>query len=120
MPRIRSISRLGVDVRVGIGALVTVAATASAQITGPGGVLVIDPADTLDWLAQLPVDALHGIGPRQAAVLREYGAHYAGSLAAVPPPPSSACWVGVPDASPPTGPAASTPAPWCPAPCPSP
>ncbi|MFE0388634.1 hypothetical protein ACFW1F_31790 [Streptomyces bungoensis] len=49
--RIRSVSRLGVDVRVGIGLTITVAATASAQITGPGGVLAIPPDQAADWLA---------------------------------------------------------------------
>jgi hypothetical protein len=73
--RIRTISRLGVDVRVGIGPSITVAATASAQVPPPGGVLTIAPDQTADWLAQLPVDALHGIGPRQAATLRDYGIH---------------------------------------------
>ncbi|MEV8550737.1 hypothetical protein AB0L04_13030 [Streptomyces glaucescens] len=83
--RIRSISRLGVDVRVGIGPSITVAATASAQVPQPGGVLAIAPGQAADWLARLPVDALHGIGPRQAAVLRDYGIHGVGLLAAVPP-----------------------------------
>ncbi|MGW3308289.1 Tn3 family transposase [Streptomyces sp. NPDC001073] len=64
--RLRSVARIGVDVRVGIGSSVTVAATASAQITGPGGVLVVEPGTEAEWLAPLPVDALHGIGPRQA------------------------------------------------------
>ncbi|WP_259294729.1 hypothetical protein [Streptomyces canus] len=36
------------------------------------------------WLGDLPVEALHGIGPRQAAVLRDYGVHCVGLLAAVP------------------------------------
>ncbi|MBT2423807.1 hypothetical protein J7F01_15315 [Streptomyces sp. ISL-22] len=31
------------------------------------------------------MEALHGIGPRQAAVLRDYGIHCVGLLAAVPP-----------------------------------
>ncbi|MFD4605693.1 hypothetical protein ACFWPQ_47750 [Streptomyces sp. NPDC058464] len=83
--RIRSVARLGVDVRVGIGESITVAATASAQITGSGGVRAIAPAHTVDWLAQLPVDALHGIGPRHSALLRKYGIHYVGALAALPP-----------------------------------
>ncbi len=83
--RVRTISRLGVDVRVGIGPSVTVAATASGQITGPGGVLAVDPGQVTDWLGPLPVEALHGIGPRQAQVLRDYGVHCVGLLAAVPP-----------------------------------
>jgi DNA polymerase-4 len=83
--RLRSVARLGVDVRVGIGSSVTVAATASAQITGPGGVLVIEPGRETEWLAPLPVGALHGIGPSQAQVLEKYGVHCVGLLAALPP-----------------------------------
>lgn len=83
--RVRTISRLGVDVRVGIGPSITVAATASAQVPPPGGVLAVDPDQVADWLGPLPVEALHGIGPRQAEVLREYGIHCVGLLAAVPP-----------------------------------
>ncbi|WP_405512162.1 hypothetical protein [Streptomyces canus] len=37
------------------------------------------------WLGPLPVEALHGIGQRQAALLRDYGVHCVGLLAAVPP-----------------------------------
>ncbi|MFJ4329084.1 hypothetical protein ACIP3A_39075 [Streptomyces tricolor] len=85
MLRVRSISRLGVDVRVGIGPTITVAATASAQIDGPGGVLAVAPEQAADWLGPLPVQALHGVGPRQAAVLRDYGIHTIGLLAAVSP-----------------------------------
>ncbi|MFE0508831.1 hypothetical protein [Streptomyces sp. NPDC058964] len=83
--RVRTISLLGVDVRVGVGPTITVAATASGQITAPGGVLAITPEHAADWLAALPVQALHGIGPRQAEVLRDYGIHSVGLLAAVPP-----------------------------------
>ncbi|MEU3862644.1 hypothetical protein AB0F03_35920, partial [Streptomyces sp. NPDC028722] len=83
--RIRSISRLGVDLRIGVGPTVTVAATASAQITGPGGVLAVAPEEVADWLGPLPVQALHGIGPRQAAILHDYGIHTVGLLAAVSP-----------------------------------
>ncbi|MEV7809227.1 hypothetical protein AB0P05_00525 [Streptomyces flaveolus] len=83
--RVRTLSHLGVDVRVGIGPTITVAATASAQINGPGGVLAIAFEQVSGWLAPLPVEALHGIGPRQAAVLRDYGIHSVGLLAAVSP-----------------------------------
>ncbi|MFF7647013.1 hypothetical protein [Streptomyces canus] len=83
--RIRTLSRLGVDVRVGIGPSITVAATASAQVPQPGGVLAVAPDQVAGWLGPLPVDALHGIGPRQAAVLRDYGIHCVGLLATVPP-----------------------------------
>ncbi|MFE2492255.1 hypothetical protein ACFXGR_55825 [Streptomyces mirabilis] len=83
--RVRTISRLGVDVRVGIGPSITVAATASGQITEPGGILAVGPGQVTDWLGPLPVEALHGIGPRQAQTLRDYGVHCVGLLAAVPP-----------------------------------
>ena len=82
--RLRAVARLGVDVRVGIGRSVTVAATASAQIDGPGGVLVIEPGRETEWLAPLPVGELHGIGPRQAQALEKYGVHCVGLLAALP------------------------------------
>ncbi|MER6694465.1 DNA polymerase Y family protein [Streptomyces minutiscleroticus] len=82
--RVRAISRLGLDVRVGIGPSVTVAATASAQVPLPGGVLAVAFDQVVDWLRPLPVQALHGIGPHQAHRLQEYGVHTVGLLAAVP------------------------------------
>ncbi|MFM9540044.1 DNA polymerase Y family protein [Streptomyces turgidiscabies] len=83
--RLRTVALLGVDVRVGIGPTITVAATASNQIGQPGGILAIDPGQVADWLGPLPVDALHGIGPRQSAVLRGYGVDCVGLLAGLPP-----------------------------------
>ncbi|MFE9687806.1 hypothetical protein [Streptomyces sp. NPDC006285] len=83
--RVRTLSRLGADVRIGVGPTIMVAATASGQIDAPGGVLAVDPGQVASWLGPLPVEALHGIGPKQAAVLREYGAHCISLLAAVPP-----------------------------------
>lgn len=85
MLRVRTLSRLGIDVRVGIGPSITIATTASAQIPHPGGVLAVAPDKVTEWLAPLPVEALHGIGPRQADTLREYGIHCVGLLAAVDP-----------------------------------
>ncbi|MFF5307650.1 hypothetical protein ACFY5F_50765 [Streptomyces sp. NPDC013161] len=82
--RLRTVSRYGVDVRVGIGPTITVAATASAQVRHPGGVLAIEAVDVADWLALLMVEELHGIGPRQAATLRHYGVDRVGLLAALP------------------------------------
>ncbi len=55
------------------------------QVPLPGGVLAIAPEHFIGWLGPLPVEALHGIGPRQAAALRDYGIHCVGLLAAVPP-----------------------------------
>ncbi|MFI9569735.1 hypothetical protein [Streptomyces rishiriensis] len=84
VPRVRTLSRLGVDLRIGIGPSITVAATASSHIHAPGGVLAVVPDQVTDWLGPLPVDALHRIGPRQAAALHDYGIHTIGLLAAVP------------------------------------
>ncbi|MEU9411620.1 hypothetical protein AB0E08_38815, partial [Streptomyces sp. NPDC048281] len=81
--RLRTVAR-GVDVRVGIGPTITVAATASAQVPHPGGVLNIEAADAADWLALLLVEELHGIGPRQADILKRYGVDRVGLLAALP------------------------------------
>ncbi|MET7456546.1 hypothetical protein ABZT03_32650 [Streptomyces sp. NPDC005574] len=83
--RVRILARLGLDVRVGIGPSITVAATASAQITGPGGVLTVAPDQVAEFLGPLPVEAMHGIGHRQAQALHDYGVHCVGVLAAVPP-----------------------------------
>ncbi|MFG2308719.1 hypothetical protein ACGFS9_08510 [Streptomyces sp. NPDC048566] len=83
--RVRTVSRLGVDVRVGIGPSISVAATASGRVPAPGGVLAVPAGRVTEWLAPLPVEALHGIGPRQAQALRDYGVHTVGLLAAIPP-----------------------------------
>ncbi|WP_028805887.1 hypothetical protein [Streptomyces sp. 142MFCol3.1] len=81
----RTLSRLGIDIRVGVGPTITVAATASGRIPDPGGVLAVNPDQVTDWLGPLPVEALHGIGPRQSAALRDYDVHCVGLLAAVDP-----------------------------------
>ncbi|MFJ4540002.1 hypothetical protein ACIP39_29195 [Streptomyces tibetensis] len=47
--------------------------------------LSVDPDQAVTWLATLPVEALHGIGPRQAEALADYGIHSIGLLAAIPP-----------------------------------
>ncbi|EFL37137.1 predicted protein [Streptomyces viridochromogenes DSM 40736] len=71
-----SLSRLGIDVRVGIGTSITVAATASEQIEAPGGVLAIDPDQTTAWPATLPVEALHGIRRTQRRPARCHPARH--------------------------------------------
>lgn len=110
--RLRSVALLGVDLRIGIGTSWTVAATASGRVTGPGGVLAVSPESTEEWLATLPVEALHGIGPQHAATLRRYGIDTVALLAALPagtvqrvpgpggPPPSGRA-AGTSDPSPP-------------------
>src|SRR3954470_869671 len=57
---VRTLARLGLDVCVGIGPSITVAAPACAQITGAGAVLTVTPDQVAEFLAPLPVEALHG------------------------------------------------------------
>ncbi|WP_405531070.1 hypothetical protein OG426_54035 [Streptomyces canus] len=40
----------------------------------------------LEPISPLPVEALHGIGPRQAAALRDYGIHWYYALTGFAPP----------------------------------
>ncbi|MCX4673618.1 hypothetical protein OG453_44490 [Streptomyces sp. NBC_01381] len=82
--RIRALAHLGVDLRIGVGRSWAVAATASGQIEGPGGLLVVEADQTREFLAPLPVGALYGVGPKQAQALTGYGLHTVGALAAVP------------------------------------
>jgi DNA polymerase-4 len=82
--RIRALALLGVDLRIGVGQSWSVAATASGQITEPGGVLVVEADRTREFLAPLPVRAIHGVGPQQAKALTSYGLHTAGAVGAVP------------------------------------
>ncbi|WP_371679244.1 hypothetical protein [Streptomyces sp. NBC_01276] len=86
--RLRAVARLGTDVRIGVAGTWAVAAMASARIPEPGGgTLTVpdDPAAVAGFLAPLPVDALYGLGPRQAEALRGYGLHTVGALTRVPP-----------------------------------
>ncbi|MFD3454138.1 hypothetical protein ACFWVC_18420 [Streptomyces sp. NPDC058691] len=83
--RLRAMARLATDLRIGVAETWAVAATASDRVAGPGGVLTV-PEGTADaFLAPLPVEALHGIGPKQAEALRTYGLHTIGAVAAVSP-----------------------------------
>ncbi|MFF4646350.1 hypothetical protein [Streptomyces sp. NPDC001389] len=83
--RLRAVARLGTDVRIGVADTWAVAAMASARVQGPGGVLAVPAGHTAAFLAPLPVEALHGLGPRQAEALRGYGLHTVGALTRVPP-----------------------------------
>ncbi|XES00307.1 hypothetical protein HEP87_59235 [Streptomyces sp. S1D4-11] len=117
--RVRTIClKLGVDVRVVIGPSITVAATASGRIAEPGGVLAVGPGQAADWLGPLPVEALHGIGPRQAQTLRDHGVH---CVARRDPARHRAAPPGRPGRTPGGRPGPRpTPAPSPRAPCPSP
>ncbi|MFD8413409.1 hypothetical protein ACFV2Q_16840 [Streptomyces sp. NPDC059650] len=83
--RLRAVARLGTDVRIGVAATWAVAATASARVPAPGGVLAVPEGDAAGFLGPLPVEELHGIGSRQAEALRGYGLHTVGAVASVSP-----------------------------------
>ena len=83
--RLRSVARLRVDLQIGVGSSSwTVAATASAQAPASGGIVAVAPETTAQWLGTLDVEALHGIGPQHAALLRRYGIDTVARLAALP------------------------------------
>ncbi|MER5810605.1 hypothetical protein ABT143_20840 [Streptomyces sp. NPDC002033] len=83
--RLRAVARLGTDVRIGVAGTWAVAAMASARIPGPGGTLAVPEDGTAGFLDPLPVEALYGLGPRQADALRGYGLRTVGALTRVPP-----------------------------------
>ncbi|MFI8769406.1 hypothetical protein ACIGN6_31505 [Streptomyces sp. NPDC053792] len=81
--RIQALAKHGVDTHIGIADTWATAATASAH-TGPSGVLHLPDHRAVErFLAPLPVRALHGIGPAQAARLEAFGLHTIGALAAM-------------------------------------
>jgi DNA polymerase-4 len=84
--QLRAIALLALDLRIGVAANLSLAAMASAM-TGPDGIRLVpdDPQAVSDFLSPLPVDALYGVGPRQAAKLTKYGLHTIGALAATRP-----------------------------------
>ncbi|MFE7599838.1 hypothetical protein [Streptomyces sp. NPDC057494] len=81
--RIQALAKHGIDTHIGIANTWATAATASAH-TGPTGVLYLPDHRALEqFLSPLPVRALHGIGPAQAARLEAFGLHTIGALAAM-------------------------------------
>lgn len=74
----------GLTASVGIGAHKTVAKIASTRAK-PDGLLLVDYRDTVDFLAQLPVDSLWGVGAKTARVLHAAGLHHVADLAAATP-----------------------------------
>lgn len=81
--RLRALALLGIDTHIGIGSNYSLAAMASAR-PARNGLRLVEPADVTAFLAPLPIEALHGIGPVQARVLSRYGVHTVGTLAALP------------------------------------
>ena len=70
--RARVRDELGLTASVGIGANKTVAKIASTR-SKPDGLLLVQPEDTVAFLAELPVSALWGVGGRTAETLTGAG-----------------------------------------------
>ncbi|MDX3165932.1 hypothetical protein PV516_19280 [Streptomyces scabiei] len=82
--RLRACAFTGVDVHLGVAANWALAATASAHAGNGIRLVPDDPEAVAAFLYPLPIDALYGIGRRQAETLRTFGVHYIGTLAALP------------------------------------
>ncbi|MFI7483026.1 DNA polymerase IV [Kocuria sp. M1R5S2] len=83
--RARVQGELGLTASVGIGVNKTVAKIASTR-SKPDGLLLVQPEDTVAFLAELPVSALWGVGARTAEALVGAGLRTVGDLAAAPLP----------------------------------
>ncbi|WP_331725353.1 hypothetical protein [Streptomyces zaomyceticus] len=81
--RIQALAKYGIDAHIGIADTWATAATASTH-PGTSGILHLPGHRAVEqFLAPLPVRALHGIGPAQAARLEAFGLHTIGALAAM-------------------------------------
>ncbi|MFD9243347.1 hypothetical protein ACFV0D_15705 [Streptomyces sp. NPDC059556] len=81
--RVRALVQTGIDTHIGVADTWATAATASARVGRSGVLHLPDPRAVEHFLAPLPVQALHGIGPAQAGQLQRYGLHTIGALAAM-------------------------------------
>src|SRR5438477_12796392 len=71
---------LGLPISIGIACTKHLAKIAS-QVAKPDGLVVVDPATELDFLHDLPVELMWGVGPVASARLAEIGVHTIGQLA---------------------------------------
>jgi len=75
---------VGVTASVGVAPTMSGAKVASDH-DKPDGLVVVEPGEVQDFLAPLPVEAVHGVGPVTAAELQEMGVETAGDLAGADP-----------------------------------
>jgi DNA polymerase IV (DinB-like DNA polymerase) len=61
------------------------AAKVASDHDKPDGLVVVRPSEVREFLAPLPVEAIHGVGPVRARELAEMGIETAGDLAAADP-----------------------------------
>ena len=74
---------LGLPISVGVARTKHLAKIAS-QVAKPDGLVVVDPADELEFLHDLPVGLMWGVGPVTQARLADEGIITIGQLAATP------------------------------------
>jgi DNA polymerase IV (DinB-like DNA polymerase) len=77
-------SEVGVVASVGVAPNMSAAKVASDH-DKPDGLVVVPPGEVRAFLAPLPVEALHGVGPVTARKLREMGVETAGDLGEADP-----------------------------------
>jgi DNA polymerase IV len=77
------LDRVGLRITVGVARTKFLAKVASA-IAKPDGLLVVPPAEELDFLHPLPVQRLWGVGPKTAEKLHARGIHSVGEVALIP------------------------------------
>jgi DNA polymerase-4 len=77
-------TELGLAISVGVARTKHLAKIAS-QVAKPDGLLVVDPATELEFLHDLPVELMWGVGPATTARLAEFGVVTIGQLAAISP-----------------------------------
>lgn len=81
--RQRTMDEIGITVSIGIGPSKLVAKIASEEAK-PNGTFEVLPAEVLSFMADKPVRAMPGIGPKSAAALAELHIETLGQLAAHP------------------------------------
>jgi DNA polymerase-4 len=74
---------LGLPISVGVARTKHLAKIAS-QVAKPDGLVVVDPATELDFLHDLPVELMWGVGPVTKARLADVGVRTIGQLAKMP------------------------------------
>ncbi|HEY6923335.1 MAG TPA: hypothetical protein VI653_07700, partial [Steroidobacteraceae bacterium] len=75
--------KLGLPISVGVARTKHLAKIAS-QVAKPDGLVVVDPSSEIDFLHELPVELMWGVGPVTKARLAEVGVRTIGQLANTP------------------------------------
>jgi DNA polymerase-4 len=76
-------AKLGLPISVGVARTKHLAKIAS-QVAKPDGLVVVDPNSELDFLHDLPVELMWGVGPVTGARLAGMGVHTIGQIAQMP------------------------------------